>query len=145
MKYNTCIFFYLYIYFKFHTPQVSANDKDRAPPDDIRYSLRGQGQANGIFTINPKTGEIFVNKPLDRDPPAGQELYTLLTLATDDKGRGNYGYADVYIRLNDINDNAPRFDGNFEGTVDENTAPGLCQAMELDSATCYFGVCAVLL
>ncbi|CDW56179.1 Cadherin C and Laminin G 2 and Cadherin domain co ntaining protein [Trichuris trichiura] len=103
---------------------VTAYDKD----DDIAskrivYKLAGQG-ANEEFTINEITGDLFVAKPLDRDPPNGAEVWNFVVQAIDDGGKGLIGYADVQVLLTDINDNAPFFKGSpFIGYVTENLVP----------------------
>ncbi|KRY29115.1 Cadherin-related hmr-1 [Trichinella spiralis] len=103
---------------------VIAYDKD----DDVSskrivYKLAGQG-ANDEFSVNEITGDIYVTKPLDRDPPNGAEEWNFVVQAIDDGGKGLIGYADVQVILTDINDNAPFFKGSpFTGYVTENIAP----------------------
>jgi hypothetical protein len=55
--------------------------------------------------LNPKTGELFLKKPLNRDLPDGMPVYILPVSVTDS---GNLTtYSTVKIILDDINDNAP--------------------------------------
>nr|XP_006816087.1 PREDICTED: neural-cadherin-like [Saccoglossus kowalevskii] len=75
-----------------------------ATGEDIWYSL--QNTKEHYFTINPRTGEIELIKPLDRDERA---VYHIVAMATENSGRGESTTADVIIGLYDINDRAPEF------------------------------------
>ncbi|XP_047002770.1 neural-cadherin-like [Schistocerca americana] len=93
---------------------VRAVDGDRGRPGSIVYSASGPGVDAGdpegaSFRIDPRTGEIFVLRPLDRDPPAGRSLWRLTAFAQDEEGTGLVGYTDVHLQLTDVNDNAPAF------------------------------------
>lgn len=84
---------------------VHAIDRDKDPSSrEIIYKLEGQGAGN-FFTINDRTGQVFVQKPLDRDQPNGAPEWNLVVQAIDDGGKGLAGYADLVVRLTDINDN----------------------------------------
>lgn len=67
--------------------------------------------ANGLgsseqFTINPQTGAILTNAPLDREAHSGY----LLTVTAKDGGNPSLSdTTDVEISLTDVNDNAPGF------------------------------------
>ncbi|XP_069477477.1 neural-cadherin-like [Ambystoma mexicanum] len=102
--------------------QVSATDPDQeADQSALRYSLHGQG-ANSEFIIDEFTGNIYVQKKLDREKRA---IWRFLVLATDENGEGLTGFADVIIEVRDVNDNPPVFlcisDGCFMGSVLENS------------------------
>ncbi|KAJ1193131.1 hypothetical protein NDU88_002436 [Pleurodeles waltl] len=114
--------------------QVSATDPDReADQNALRYSLHGQG-ANSEFIIDEFTGNIYVQKKLDREKRA---IWRFLVLATDEDGEGLTGFADVIIEVRDVNDNPPVFlcisDGCFMGSVPENS-PADTTVMEMTAA-----------
>lgn len=104
--------------------QVSATDGDRDRPQNISYFLLDQGTSdkNGrFFSINSSSGEIYVERPLDRDPPMGRPIWRFTVYAEDEGGHnGLVGYADVIVNLKDINDNTPQFLNNlYIGNVSE--------------------------
>ena len=51
---------------------MSARDRDDPPYNRIEYSLRDD--LDGTFRINSTTGEIFAERPLDREMKAQYEL-----------------------------------------------------------------------
>lgn len=78
---------------------VKATDADIAPNNMVTYHIAG-GDVLGQFGVR-RSGEIFVNKLLDREEEA---YYQLTVLATD----GAYvTTAAVTINILDANDNAP--------------------------------------
>ncbi|CAJ0930369.1 unnamed protein product, partial [Mesorhabditis belari] len=100
--------------------RVNATDADKDEKSRrIIYRLEGQG-AGEFFRIGRETGEIELIKELDRDPPLGVATWKFIVQAVDDDGRGLIGYADVQVKLKDINDNAPVFPENLYGTIEEN-------------------------
>ena len=105
--------------------QVVANDGDfGAEPTDLVYSLLGSG-ANDIFTVSgteDNTGEIFLNKKLDRET---KSIWSFLVKAIDDGGTGLEGFAQVIVTVTDVNDHSPVFDElEYVGSVYENSAVG---------------------
>ncbi|KAG8441759.1 hypothetical protein GDO86_010801 [Hymenochirus boettgeri] len=89
-----------------HVLQVSATDPDEeADQSALRYSLHGQG-ANHEFVIDQFSGQIYVQRKLDREQRA---VWHFLVLATDENGEGLTGFADVIIDVKDVNDNPPTF------------------------------------
>lgn len=83
--------------------------------------MTDQDRNEKFFSINSNTGEIFVEKPLDRDAPNGRPVWRFTVYAEDEGGHnGLVGYADVIVNLKDINDNAPFFENNvYIGNVSE--------------------------
>lgn len=120
--------------------QVSATDGDRDRPQNIVYFLTENAgdKSDRFFSINPTTGEIFVEKPLDRDAPHGRPVWRFTVYAEDEGGHnGLVGYADVVVTLKDINDNNPFFPNNvYIGNVSEggvaNQAVMTMQAIDYD-------------
>ena len=67
-------------YFPFYH-QVHAEDRDIGRKEtNISYSLQGYGTEypNRFFTINSVTGDIYLQKPLDRDAPLGRANFQVM-------------------------------------------------------------------
>lgn len=106
--------------------QVSATDKDLSRQSNFRYFISGDDTDpnDPTFTIEPKTGRIFLRKKLDRDLPHGREVYQFNVRAEDEPDTQDVlsGYAYVKVRPMDINDNAPIFrEGDLQGSVQEHS------------------------
>ncbi|KAL2088485.1 hypothetical protein ACEWY4_015384 [Coilia grayii] len=91
----------------------------------VIYSITGAGanqEPRGLFTIDSRSGQLFITKPLDREDKA---TYLLFAHAAIDGG----GKAEEPMELNviviDQNDNKPVFKQNpFLGSVAEASKPG---------------------
>ncbi|XP_055704133.1 protocadherin-like wing polarity protein stan [Phlebotomus papatasi] len=89
---------------------VSATDSDVGINAQITYSLNDE-TVNGLgasepFTVNPQTGAIVTNAPLDRETISGY----LLTVTAKDGGNPSHSdTTDVEITVTDVNDNPPVF------------------------------------
>ncbi|XP_061095014.1 desmoglein-2.1-like [Conger conger] len=105
--------------------QVSATDADEPGTTnaDLRYEIIKQEPESKprMFDIEPKTGEIKVNRPtLDREM---QNTYALTVKATDLGGAasGRTGTGTVSIKILDINDNRPVLtNATYSGQIQEN-------------------------
>ncbi|XP_001603649.2 DE-cadherin isoform X2 [Nasonia vitripennis] len=98
--------------------------KDRSADQHIVYSiLRPEHQP--LIEIN-KDGCMKLKKPLDRDPPHGYPVWTIIVIAQDEDGGQNSlrNVEAVNITLTDINDNAPFLDMPYPVIWDENQDPG---------------------
>ncbi|NP_001292329.1 cadherin-2 precursor [Oryzias latipes] len=99
----------------------SDHDKNRS----LRYSVTGPGAdqpPNGIFTIDPISGELSVNKPLDREHIPS---FHLRAHAVDLNGNQVENPIDININVIDMNDNRPEFGHQiWNGTVPEGSKPG---------------------
>ncbi|XP_033335314.2 cadherin 74A [Megalopta genalis] len=92
---------------------VVANDRDSGSFGELSYALRGFGADK--FKTDPKTGGVFVGKPLDYE---SKRLYFPTMEATD--GGGKVSVAGIFIDLVDVNDNKPVFEqSTFSRTVRE--------------------------
>ena len=102
---------------------VSAVDDDfaKSPVEArIRYGIL-TGNIENAFTIDPDSGAITTLKSLDRELVPQY----LLTVTATDQGRPPMsGNATVIVRIDDINDNAPRLPGNCVGRVREKEPAG---------------------
>ncbi|CAG07604.1 unnamed protein product, partial [Tetraodon nigroviridis] len=99
----------------------SDHDKTRA----LRYSVTGPGAdqpPTSIFIIDPISGELSVNKPLDREHIPN---FHLKAHAVDLNGNQLENPIDLAINVIDMNDNRPEFTHQiWNGTVPEGSKPG---------------------
>ncbi|KAK7811923.1 hypothetical protein U0070_006976 [Myodes glareolus] len=88
----------------------------------IKYILSGEG-AGIVFTIDDTTGDIHAIQRLDREERA---QYTLRAQALDRRtGRPMEPESEFIIKIQDINDNEPKFlDGPYIATVPEMSPVG---------------------
>ncbi|XP_069130868.1 protocadherin gamma-A10-like [Argopecten irradians] len=84
--------------------QVSANDFDAGINSEIVYSLVPTN--NDKFSIDPDTGEVFVNAHLDRENSSRVEFGVI---ATDKGTPPQTGTTSVRVTILDENDNRPKF------------------------------------
>ncbi len=81
----------------------------------VKYTLSGEG-VGSIFTIEPSTGDIHALRSLDREE---KPYYTLRAQAVDMlTGRPLEPESEFIIKVQDINDNEPRFlEGPYSASV----------------------------
>ncbi|XP_060090931.1 protocadherin Fat 3 isoform X1 [Heteronotia binoei] len=83
--------------------QVNAQDEDVGRDGEIQYSIR-DGSGLGRFNIDEETGVIYTADVLDRETT---QSYWLTVYATDRGVVPLYTTIEVYIEVEDVNDNAP--------------------------------------
>ncbi|XP_039181788.1 protocadherin Fat 3 isoform X9 [Crotalus tigris] len=83
--------------------QVSARDDDTGRDGEIQYSIR-DGSGLGRFNIDEETGVIYTGDILDRETT---QSYWLTVYAADRGVVPLYTTVEVYIEIEDVNDNAP--------------------------------------
>ncbi|XP_062337290.1 cadherin-12a [Osmerus eperlanus] len=96
-------------------------DLDRGD-SEVKYTLSGEG-AGSIFTIDQTTGDIHALVGLDREE---KSYYTLRAQAVDLlSGRPLEPESEFIIKVQDINDNEPRFlEGPYTASVPEMSPAG---------------------
>uniref|UniRef100_A0AAQ5XSP9 FAT atypical cadherin 3b n=1 Tax=Amphiprion ocellaris TaxID=80972 RepID=A0AAQ5XSP9_AMPOC len=82
---------------------VSAKDDDKGRDGMLRYSVRG-GSGLGAFTIDEDTGVIYTAGILDCET---KDSYWLSVFATDRGVAPLSASIEVFIQVEDVNDNAP--------------------------------------
>uniref|UniRef100_A0A3P8RFC4 FAT atypical cadherin 1a n=1 Tax=Astatotilapia calliptera TaxID=8154 RepID=A0A3P8RFC4_ASTCA len=85
--------------------RVHAASRDADANGEITYSIIS-GNEHGMFSVDPKTGDVFVIEPLDYE--ASHEYYITIE-ATDGGSPPLSDMATVNINLTDVNDNRPVF------------------------------------
>uniref|UniRef100_A0A3P9PH91 FAT atypical cadherin 3 n=1 Tax=Poecilia reticulata TaxID=8081 RepID=A0A3P9PH91_POERE len=97
---------------------VIAKDDDRGRDGVLRYSVRG-GSGLGTFTIDEDTGVIYTAGNLDCET---KNSYWLTVYATDRGVTPMSASVEVFIQVEDVNDNAPlTSDPIYHPVVKENS------------------------
>ncbi|XP_056092251.1 protocadherin Fat 1 [Rhinichthys klamathensis goyatoka] len=114
--------------------KVIAHDEDSGRDGEVRYSLRG-GSGLGVFTIDEQSGIIRTQETLDRETT---NHYWLTIFATDQGIVPLSSFVEVYIKVQDVNDNAPlTTEPVYYPSVSENSPKDVSviqiQAFDLDS------------
>lgn len=110
----------------------SARDPDQGGTSKVRYSIDRSTDRRKQFAINPKTGTVTIQRPLDREE---QPRMSIKVLATDDGIPQRTAVATLTVVLDDVNDNPPKFLRDYVSIVYENSPPGRIeeiQAADLD-------------
>jgi len=105
---------------------VLARDADAPPFNELQYHLNG-GVDSDAFVLDPKTGSLRTRKLLDRERKSEYHV----TVMAESVGRGTISrrtFANVTIRVGDLNDHAPVVispsGGNGTAHVTSSALPG---------------------
>ncbi|XP_066303811.1 protocadherin Fat 4-like isoform X2 [Branchiostoma lanceolatum] len=112
--------------------QVTASDEDVGSNSDITYSIRS-GNSDDVFSINSRTGEIFLqnNKTLDYETT---REYRLSVKAQDGGESPRSDVADVTISVIGVNESPPQCkEQPFQVTLMENQ-PSPVQLLQVEVA-----------
>ncbi|XP_067331013.1 cadherin-6 isoform X2 [Channa argus] len=99
---------------------VSAMDPD-ATRSIVKYSIDRRTDMDRLFNVHPGNGSVFLLKSLDREESA---WHNISVIATEFNNPRQSSHVPVYIRLLDINDNAPTFATVYETFVCERSKAG---------------------
>ncbi|XP_077402634.1 protocadherin Fat 3 isoform X3 [Vanacampus margaritifer] len=102
--------------------RLQATDPDLGLNRTIVYSL--VDSANGFFSIDPVSGVVILERPLDRE---SQDSYRLRVRAADQAGQQGalFSQVELTVLVLDVNDNAPAFQRrDYTVTVPEDVAVG---------------------
>ncbi|XP_059932324.1 protocadherin Fat 3a isoform X3 [Gadus macrocephalus] len=83
--------------------QVTAHDDDVGRDGEVQYSIR-DGSGLGRFAIDEETGVIYTTDSLDRET---KDSYWLTVYAGDHGVVPHHASIEVYVQVEDVNDNAP--------------------------------------
>ncbi|XP_061660978.1 cadherin-6-like isoform X2 [Syngnathoides biaculeatus] len=108
---------------------VSASDPDvkRSP---VRYSIDRHTDMDRVFDVHANNGSVFLLRELDREDNA---WHNISVVAFEFSNLRQMSRVPVYIRVLDVNDNAPTFATNYETFVCENAKAN--QRIQTVSAT----------
>ncbi|XP_019729955.1 cadherin-6-like [Hippocampus comes] len=108
---------------------VSASDPDvkRSP---VRYSIDRRTDMDRVFDVHAINGSVFLLRELDREENA---WHNISVVASEFNNMHQMSRVVVYIRVLDVNDNAPTFATNYETFVCENAKAN--QRIQTVSAT----------
>ncbi|KAM9416468.1 cadherin-6-like [Salvelinus alpinus] len=95
---------------------VSATDPDssRSP---VRYSIDRRTDMDRVLNVHPGNGSVFMLRTLDREDIA---WHNVSVIATEFNNPRLMSRVPVYVRVLDVNDNAPTFATYYETFVCEN-------------------------
>ncbi|XP_007486900.1 cadherin-10 isoform X1 [Monodelphis domestica] len=99
---------------------VMARDPDSAS-SPIRFSLDRHTDLDRIFNIHSGNGSIYTSKPLDREI---SQWHNLSVIAAEINNPKETTRVAVFVRILDVNDNAPQFAVFYDTFVCENARPG---------------------
>ncbi|XP_056149708.1 cadherin-6-like [Lampris incognitus] len=99
---------------------VNAVDPDGAR-SPVRYSVYRHPDLHHLFSVHPGNGSVFLIRALDREETAWQNISVIATELNNPRQTSR---VPVYIRLLDVNDNAPTFATDYETFVCERTKAG---------------------
>ncbi|XP_028600415.2 protocadherin Fat 4 [Podarcis muralis] len=100
--------------------QVVARDDDQGPNSKLTYLLIG-GNEDGAFTLSAN-GELHLVQSLDREKK-GQ--YNMLITAADSGSPALTGTGTIAVKVDDVNDNVPKFAFNmYSKTIPEDAPTG---------------------
>lgn len=103
--------------------RISVNDPDsKAEYSNVNVTLNGGDGHFGLTTRDNIIYLVIVSLPLDRE---SQPNYTLSVVATDNGNPPLHASKTIYLRVTDINDNAPEFERDvYHANVMEVADPG---------------------
>ncbi|XP_018607246.2 protocadherin alpha-8-like isoform X22 [Scleropages formosus] len=89
--------------------QVNASDADEGINGQVEYSFRSKfrNKASELFTLNPTTGEITVKDTIDFEK---QKEYEINVQVSDRGLSPMVAYCNVFVKVEDVNDNVPEID-----------------------------------
>ncbi|XP_016079651.1 PREDICTED: cadherin-10 isoform X1 [Miniopterus natalensis] len=99
---------------------VMARDPD-STSSPIRFSLDRHTDLDRIFNIHSGNGSLYISKPLDREL---SQWHNLTIIAAEMNNPKEMTRVAVYVRILDVNDNAPQFAVFYDTFVCENARPG---------------------
>uniref|UniRef100_A0A8C9VBV7 Cadherin 6 n=1 Tax=Scleropages formosus TaxID=113540 RepID=A0A8C9VBV7_SCLFO len=114
---------------------VSATDHD-AFHNPVRYSIDTRTNVDQLFNIHERNGSIYTQKFLDREESAWHNISVVARELGNPCCTQQSSRVPVYIRVLDVNDNAPVFDTFYEAYVCEYAKAGqtiqTVSAMDMD-------------
>ncbi|XP_051882576.1 protocadherin Fat 4-like isoform X2 [Pristis pectinata] len=98
---------------------LMVDDSDKIPKNQLKFKIQDENLTNS-FSINSRTGEIFVASSLDRETVP---FYNVTVVVYDTGANRKIGRTQLVITVDDVNDNGPVL-VTTEGSVLENQPAG---------------------
>ncbi|CAH2284055.1 cadherin-6 [Pelobates cultripes] len=95
---------------------VTAQDPDAAR-SSVKYSVDRHTDMDRIFNIDSGNGSVYTSKSLDRET---QLWHNITVIATENNNPKESSRVPVFIKVLDVNDNAPEFAMSYDISVCEN-------------------------
>lgn len=105
----------------------TATDKDHGGLSKVRYAIDRSSDRRKQFAINPKSGAVTIQRPLDREE---SPRMTIKIIAMDDGIPQKSSMATLTVILEDVNDNAPKFLKDYVAIVYEDQPPGKIEEIQ---------------
>ncbi|XP_068997406.1 cadherin-like protein 26 isoform X1 [Embiotoca jacksoni] len=103
--------------------KISQMFNDKTEGKEYMFRISGDGVAEGVFTINETSGDVFAHKPIDREKQKNFHIKFDVLDKASKKPIDNVLAFDVEIK--DLNDNAPVFhQARLTENVQENMPAG---------------------
>ncbi|XP_078411554.1 cadherin 22 isoform X4 [Cetorhinus maximus] len=99
---------------------ITARDPDLTN-SPIRYSIDRNTDLERIFNVDANTGDITIAKRLDRET-AG--WHNITVIAMEPQNPKPSSRVPIFVRILDVNDNAPELSMPFEAAICEDAKPG---------------------
>ncbi|CAL8321703.1 unnamed protein product, partial [Boreogadus saida] len=99
---------------------VSARDTDTRN-NPVRYSIERHSGIRKAFKIDPNNGSMTLSQPLDRE---ASNWHNVTVVATETKQSYLFSAAVVFIKVLDVNDNAPALASDYRPYICEGTPAG---------------------
>ncbi|XP_018607248.2 protocadherin alpha-8-like isoform X19 [Scleropages formosus] len=117
--------------------KVNASDADEGINGEIEYSFGNmfRSKANDLLMLDSKTGEIKVNGVIDFET---EQIYEINVQVTDKGLSPMVAYCNVFLKIEDVNDNTPEIEiTSLSNQIPENAPLGTVVALmgvtDLDS------------
>ncbi|QQP40957.1 Uncharacterized protein FKW44_015183, partial [Caligus rogercresseyi] len=104
----------------FDVVELNAVDRDTGLNGEVYYSLEKTSNLS-LFMIDSFTGTISCGRELDRED---NDRYALKVIASDKGTPSLSSTATVLLTIEDVNDNAPKFNRLYSVNLTENIRPG---------------------
>ncbi|XP_030000925.1 protocadherin alpha-3-like [Sphaeramia orbicularis] len=126
---------------------VNASDSDDGLNGEIEYSIKSKlrGLSTEPFDLDSTTGKLTVKGTLDYEE---KQIYEIKILAADKGAVSLSTHCNVFVRVEDVNDNQPEIDiTSLSSRISEDAPPGTVVALmavtDLDSGVNGQVVCSV--
>ena len=106
--------------------------------NEMTYEFLNQGDFRNYFELSSTSGDLMTSQLVDRDVLCPQQITCVINMNVGLRSSSSFRTINVFISIDDINDNAPKFSqSSLTYNISETTVPGvitpLVPATDLDS------------